>query len=77
MPRRSSPAHGDHDFQPIPVGQRGFAKLAARHDLAIALHRQTFPGQIQVVQQLGKIQGMLEAVGGAVNRELYQLPNRC
>ena len=68
-----SAAHGDDDFQLVPIGQQRFAELAARHDLAVPFHRQALADEIQMFQKLGEIGRLLESVEGAVDRELNHL----
>src|SRR5512145_1346340 len=68
-PDALSAAHGHHDLQPVAVRQAFVRVRAARHDLAVALERDTFTGELQAVDQLGRGQRSVEVAALAVDGE--------
>src|SRR4029453_12263055 len=67
---RSTPSDGDHDLELVPVREQRARVRAARHDLAVALHRHLLAHQIQRGEQGGDLDRPLEAVRLAVDRHL-------
>jgi sulfur carrier protein len=51
--RSSTPSHGHHHLDAIPVHEPRLAEPAARHDLAVALDREAAAGEGELVASLG------------------------
>src|SRR3954465_10362434 len=66
---QSAPAHRNHELQSIAVDELLCAELSARHDLAITLHCNAFAGELQLLDQLGDGERILEAAPLAVDGE--------
>lgn len=67
-------AHRAHNFQLIAISKRCSLKLAARHDLAIALYRQALAYQLQVLHKLGYGKGCsIKTAGVSIDSELHEL----
>jgi len=67
---RSSAAHRDDDLEPIAVGERGHAMAAARHDLAVHLHRNALAREPERIDEMRDIGRALEATPFAVYLKL-------
>src|SRR6185436_3048787 len=58
------------DLELIAIRQQRIGMRAARHDLAVALHRHLLSGEVQRGEQGGDLDRPLEAVRLAVDRDL-------
>ena len=63
----SAAADLGYDFKAVAVPQYAGAKLAARHDFAVAFHGDAFAGQLQHADQLGAGRRVVESAGFAVD----------
>src|SRR5687768_13301778 len=62
--------HRDHDLEPVAVGEQRARMRALRHDLAVALDGDLLADEVQGGQERRDLDGSVEAVGGAVDRDL-------
>lgn len=67
---KSAAANRHDDLQLVTGSKRYRAELAARHNLAIAFHGDTFACEVEVFDQCSDIQWGVEVVAGAVNGNL-------
>lgn len=56
----SAPADRGNDLQAVAVLQHADAKLAARHDFAVAFHGDAFAGEPQFMDQVGAARRVVE-----------------
>ena len=56
----SSPSNRYDDFERVAVGERDLRELAARHDFAVALQRETLALEFQFFDETGNVQGTCE-----------------
>ncbi len=64
---RLTAADRGNDLQAITVLQHAGAKLAARHDFAVALHGDAFAGKPQLMDQVGAAWRVVESARFAVD----------
>jgi hypothetical protein len=63
----SAAAHRNHDLEPVTLGKALHGEAAARHDLAVPLERNAFSNEIQVRQELGAVEWLIELAALAVD----------
>lgn len=68
----SAAANGNDDFEPVAVGQHLLAMSAARNDFAVALERDAFAGELQLLEQLQTVERLLKLAGYAIDGESDQ-----
>ncbi len=71
----SAAADGDDDFKPVAVLEHDLLVLAARHDLAVSLHRDFFPGHREPLENLPHVHWSVEPLRCAVDRHLNHEPD--
>src|SRR5512135_3082156 len=73
----STASDRDHDLQPVAVRECGLRETAARHDLAVALHRHALARELQAFEQCGDVGVGLETLGGAVDVDFNHCRDLC
>src|SRR5688572_2576940 len=71
----SASADRDHDLELVAVGHQGGAMRAARHDLAVLLHRDLAPGERHAFHQLAHRERAFVALRRAVHKYLNHRAN--
>src|SRR5437870_13510767 len=69
-------ADRDDDFERIAVGERGVRIAAARHDLAVLLHRDALSGKLERFEKTRDVRARLQTTCLAVYGELNRSEER-
>jgi hypothetical protein len=71
----STATDGDHDLEPVALGEPLLGEPATRHDFAVALEGDALAGKIEPRQQLGAVERRIELAALAVDRHGYHSGN--